>query len=164
MRGRLKDLGRDIERKLDDHEVGKLLTTIDGVGITAACLIAELGDPTRFRSAGAIASYVGVASRLRQSGRKRFSPGALQSGWVTLACGRLSGWWFSTPCDAIRGCVSITNAFGSAGKPGRVAIIAAMRKLLVAVWSVATHRRPQSRRVTTKHSKAPARGPYCASR
>jgi hypothetical protein len=30
----------------------------------------------------------------------------------------------------------------AAGKPGKVAIIAAMRKLLVAVLSVATHRRP----------------------
>jgi len=74
LRHRLKDLARDIERKIDDHEVGKLLTTIDGVGpLTAACLIAELGDPARFRSAGAIASYVGVAPRLRQSGKKRFS-------------------------------------------------------------------------------------------
>ena len=46
LRRRLKNLARDIERKLDDHEVGKLLTTIDGVGpLTAACLIAELGDP-----------------------------------------------------------------------------------------------------------------------
>jgi len=38
------------------------------------------------------------------------------------------------------------NAFGErlrvAGKPGKVAVIAAMRKLLAAVWSVATHRRP----------------------
>ena len=42
LRRRLKDLARDIERKLDDDEVGKLLTTIDGVGpLTAACLIAE---------------------------------------------------------------------------------------------------------------------------
>ena len=32
LRGRLKGLARDIERKLDDHEVGKLLTTIDGIG------------------------------------------------------------------------------------------------------------------------------------
>jgi len=30
----------------------------------------------------------------------------------------------------------------TAGKPGKVAVIAAMRKLLVAVWSVATHRKP----------------------
>jgi hypothetical protein len=30
----------------------------------------------------------------------------------------------------------------AAGKPGKVAVIAAMRKLLAAVWSVAKHRRP----------------------
>ena len=49
LRRRLKDLARDIERKLDDHEVGKLLTTIDGVGpLTAACLIAELETPRAF--------------------------------------------------------------------------------------------------------------------
>jgi transposase len=43
LRRRLKDVARDIERKLDDHQVGKLLTTIDGIGpLTAACLIAEL--------------------------------------------------------------------------------------------------------------------------
>jgi transposase len=54
LRRRVKGLARDIERKLDDHQVGKLLTTIDGVGpLTAACLIAELGDPARFRSPGA---------------------------------------------------------------------------------------------------------------
>jgi transposase len=48
-----------------------------GVGpLTAACLIAELGDPARFRNAGAIASYIGVAPRLRQSGKKRFFSGS----------------------------------------------------------------------------------------
>lgn len=30
----------------------------------------------------------------------------------------------------------------AAGKPGKVAVTAAMRKLLTAVWSVATHRKP----------------------
>ena len=90
---RLKDLARDIERKLDDHEVGKLLTTIDGVGpLTAACLIAELGDPARFRSAGAIASCrrctapaaIGQEALLRQSNnsvRKRaLAEGAVDGG------------------------------------------------------------------------------------
>jgi len=77
LRRRLKDLGRDIERKLDDHEVGKLLTTIDGVGpLTAACLIAELGDPARFRSGWrdrelcrrcAAAAAIGQEALLRQS-------------------------------------------------------------------------------------------------
>ena len=111
LRRRLKDLARDIERKLDEHEVGKLLTTIDGVGpLTAACLIAELGDPARFRSAGAIASYVGVAPRLRQSGRSA-SPAVQQFRSETRAYARRSGWWFSMRCDAILGCVSTTGVF-----------------------------------------------------
>ena len=33
----------------------------------------------------------------------------------------------------------------AARKPGKVAVIAAMRRLLAAVWSVATHRRPSCR-------------------
>jgi transposase len=58
LRGRLRELGRDIKQKLEQHDLGKLLTTINGVGAqTAAYLIAELGDPARFHSAAALASY-----------------------------------------------------------------------------------------------------------
>lgn len=78
LRRRLKDLARDIEKKVDEHEIAKLIMTIEGVGpLTAACLIAELGDPARFDSPGAIASYVGVIPRIRQSGKKRFTKGPL---------------------------------------------------------------------------------------
>jgi transposase len=74
LRDRVKLLDQDIERKLQAHQVGKLLTTINGVGArTAACLIAELGDPSRFRDAAALASYIGVVPRLRQSGKRAFS-------------------------------------------------------------------------------------------
>ena len=46
MRRRLRALEGDIERRLMQHEVGKLLTTIDGIGPqTAACIMAEAGDP-----------------------------------------------------------------------------------------------------------------------
>ncbi len=57
LRDRVKQLDQDIERKLQEHEVGKLLTTIHGVGArTGACLIAELatqadsGMPPRLRA------------------------------------------------------------------------------------------------------------------
>jgi transposase len=143
LRHRLKDLARDIERKLDDHEVGKLLTTIDGVGpLTAACLIAELGDPARFRSAGAIASYVGVAPRLRQSGKKRFFSG---SPTIPLGNARLRKALWMVVLNAVRCNPWLRQYYErlrAAGKPGKVAVIAAMRKLLAAVWSVAKHRRP----------------------
>jgi len=67
LRRRLKDLARDVGRKVDEHELGKLIMTIEGVGpLTAACLIAELGDPARFDSPGAIASYIGVIPPIRQ--------------------------------------------------------------------------------------------------
>lgn len=50
LRRRLRQLDRDIDRTLDAHEVGRLLTTIEGPGHnTAAFLIAELGDPAQFR-------------------------------------------------------------------------------------------------------------------
>ena len=134
---------RDIERKLDDHEVGKLLTTIDGVGpLTAACLIAELGDPARFHSAGAIASYVGVAPRLRQSGKKRFFSG---SPTIPFGNARLRKALWMVVLNAVRCNPWLRQYYErlrAAGKPGKVAVIAAMRKLLAAVWSVATHRRP----------------------
>ena len=142
LRRRLKDLARDIERKLDDHEVGKLLTTIDGVGpLTAACLIAELGDPARFRSAGAIASYVGVVPRLRQSGKKRFSG----SPTIPFGNARLRKALWMVVLNAVRCNPWLRQYYErlrAAGKPGKVAVIAAMRKLLTAVWSVATHRKP----------------------
>jgi transposase len=142
LRRRLKDLARDIERKIDDHEVGKLLTTIDGVGpLTAACLIAELGDPARFRSAGAIASYVGVAPRLRQSGKKRFSG----SPTIPFGNARLRKALWMVVLNAVRCNPWLRQYYErlrAAGKPGKVAVIAAMCKLLTAVWSVATHRKP----------------------
>jgi hypothetical protein len=131
-----------LERKLDDHEVGKLLTTIDGVGaLTAACLIAELGDPARFRSAGAIASYVGVAPRLRQSGKKRFSG----SPTIPFGNARLRKALWMVVLNAVRCNPWLRQYYErlrAAGKRGKVAVIAAMRKLLAAVWSVATHRQP----------------------
>ena len=143
LRRRLKDLARDIESKLDDHEVGKLLTTIDGIGpLTAACLIAELGDPARFRSAGAIASYVGVAPRLRQSGKKRFFSG---SPTIPFGNARLRKALWMVVLNAVRCNPWLRQYYErlrAAGKPGKVAVIAAMRKLLAAVWSVAIHRRP----------------------
>jgi transposase len=55
LRQRAHDFERDLEERLESHEVGKLLTTIIGVGpLTVACIIDETGDPARFRSAAAL--------------------------------------------------------------------------------------------------------------
>ena len=78
LRQRLKRLDGDITTKLEQHQVGKLLTTIAGIGNnTAAMLIAELGDPARFRSAGSLSAYVGQCPGHKHSGKHRPKSSAL---------------------------------------------------------------------------------------
>ncbi|MGR3272775.1 IS110 family transposase [Thalassococcus profundi] len=140
-RRRLKELESDIGGLLDAHEVGRLLTSIDGIGPnSAARIIAIVGDPARFRSAGAFAAYVGVVPALRQSGKRTgtraatgFGNARLRSAlWMTtLAAVRLND-WLRPFYERLR----------AAGKPPKLALIAAMRKLLHAVYSVAKNRKP----------------------
>ncbi len=138
----MKQLEQDIERKLQDHEVGKLLTTIDGIGLrTVACLIAELGDPSRFRDAAALTSYVGVVPRLRQSGKRAFS-GARG---LPLGNARLRHRLWMRTLVAVRRNPWLrahSNRLLAAGKRPKVALGASMRKLFTAVYSVARNRQP----------------------
>jgi transposase len=142
LRRRVAHLERDIERRLDQHEVGKLLTTIQGVGpLTATWIIAETADPARFRSAAALASYVGVVPRLHQSGKRRFSGRAAiplgnarlrRAPWMpVLVAVRVNPWLHAYYWRLRR-----------AGKRPKVAMVACMHKLLAAVYSVAKPRRP----------------------
>lgn len=142
IRVRLRELDRDIGRRLEEHEVGKLLTTIDGIGSgTAARLIAILGDPSDFRDERALAAYVGVVPGLRQSG-KRLASRASSTPYgnadlrtalymPTLTAVKRNAW--------LR---AFYERLVAAGKPKKLALIAAMRKLLHAIYSVAKHRRP----------------------
>ena len=70
------------------------------------------------------------------------SPAALRSRSVTLGCARR---FWMVVLNAVRCNPWLRQYYGrlrAAGKPGKVAVIAAMRKLLTTVWSVATHRKP----------------------
>lgn len=142
LRRRIKQLDGDIETKLGEHEVGSLLTTIDGIGTqTAAKLVAELGDPAEFHAAAALAAYVGVVPALRHSGKHSPSRAGLTpignaqlraALWMpTLTAVRLNP-WLKAHYARLR----------ARGKLPKVALVACMRKLLHAVYSVAKHRRP----------------------
>jgi transposase len=140
-RRRLADIERDIENLLDDHEVGKLIATIDGLGPqSAARLIAAVGDPARFRSAAAFAAYVGVVPGLKQSGKR--SPSRAPLAPIGNARLRMALWM--PVLGAVRRnpwLKAFYDRLVAAGKPPKLALIAAMRKLLHAVYSVAKNRR-----------------------
>jgi transposase len=85
LRRGLRALERDIEQRLAPHQVGQLLSTIDGIGpLTAACLIAELGDPARFCRRCTAPAAIGQETLLREfnnSVRERLlAEGALDGG------------------------------------------------------------------------------------
>jgi transposase len=142
LRRRIKQLDRDIETKLGEHEVGSLLTTIDGVGTqTAAKLVAELGDPAQFRGPEALAAYVGVVPALRQSGKRSPTRASLTpignarlraALWMPTLTAVNRNPWLKAHYERLR----------ARGKLPKVALVACMRKLLHAVYSVAKHRRP----------------------
>ena len=141
-RRRLAEIEHDIEDLLDTHEVGKLLTTIEGIGPqSAARIIAAVGDPARFRNAAAFAAYVGVVPGLKQSGKRTAARAAItplgnarlrRALWMPVLGAVRRNPWLRTFYERLR----------AAGKPPKLALVAAMRKLLHAVYSVAKHREP----------------------
>ncbi len=139
---RLRELDRDIEAKLNEHEVGRLLTSIDGIGPnTAACVIAEVGDPAQFRTASALAAYVGVIPGLHQSGKRQPRRGALApignarlraALWMPTLTAVRKNPWLRAHYERLR----------ARGNLPKVALVACMHKLLLAIYAVAKHRTP----------------------
>ncbi len=141
-RRRLAEIERDIEDLLDTHEVGKLLTTIEGIGPqSAARIIAAVGDPARFKSVAAFAAYVGVVPGLKQSGKQAYARAPI----TPLGNARLRMTLWMPVLGAVRRnpwLRAFYQPLRAAGKPHKLAIVAAMRKLLHAAYSVAKNRKP----------------------
>jgi transposase len=141
-RRRLATIESDIENLLDSHEVGKLITTIDGIGPqSAARIIAAVGDPARFRSANAFAAYVGVVPGLRQSGKSNRT----RAPAAPMGNARLRMALRMPVLGAVRRNPWLRQFYErlrAAGKPAKLALVAAMRKLMHAVYSVAKSRKP----------------------
>ena len=59
----------EVERMLDDHPLGGVLTSMPGIGVrTAARILLEVGDATAFPTSGHLAAYAGLAPVTRRSG------------------------------------------------------------------------------------------------
>lgn len=146
LRARIKSLDDDIQRSLEQHKIGQLLTSIDGVGPnTAARMIAEV-DLHAFRDAAALAAYVGVAPSVNHSGKRTPQRGAICGiGHVKLR----AKLWMPT-LQAVRKNVWLRGFYEglvARGKPKKLALIAAMRKLLAAMMSVARTGKPFELRI-----------------
>jgi transposase len=143
LRRRLRELEGDIDRIIAAHDVGKLLVTIPGVGpTTAARVLAEVGDPASFRDGAALASYAGLVPGLNLSGKSKTS---MRAPLTPIGNARLRRGLYMPTLVAVRKNPWLRCFYErlvANGKPKKVAIAAASRKLLHAIYSVAKHRRP----------------------
>jgi transposase len=141
LRERIKSLDGNIQRSLDKHRVGRLLTTIDGIGPnTAARMVAEV-DLHAFRDAGALAAYVGVAPSVNQSGKRMPQRGSINS----IGHAKLRAKLWMPTLQALQKNAWLRRFYDglvARGKPKKLAVVAAMRKLLTAMLSVAHSGKP----------------------
>jgi transposase len=142
LRRRLREVDDDVQRTLDEHEVGTLLTTIDGIGpTTAARIIAEVGDPAAFASPATLAAYVGLVPGLKQSGKRQ----PRRAGLAPTGNARLRAALWMPTLTAVKKNPWLRAYYErllTRGKLPKVALVAAMHKLLGAVHSVARRRQP----------------------
>lgn len=147
LRERIAEIDDDLRHQVEGHELATLLTTIDGIGPnTAARLVAELGDPADWKSPAALASYVGVVPQLRHSGKRA----PLRAGIGPLGNRRLRHALWMPVLSAVQRNPWLRHHYErlrARGKLAKVALIACMRKLLAAIYSVAKHRRAFEPRV-----------------
>lgn len=66
---RREALERELQGLLASHPLGPILDSLPGIGTkTGVTILSEIGDPTRFATAGHLAAYAGLAPVTRQSG------------------------------------------------------------------------------------------------
>jgi transposase len=141
LRRQLGQTSRDIDGLVAKHELGKLLVTIPGIGPqTAARVLAEAGDLSRFRDGDALASYVGLVPGLRHSGKNTPARATL----APMGNARLRRGLYMPTLRAVRSNPWLRAFYArlvAAGKPKKLALVAAARKLLLAIFSVVKNRR-----------------------
>lgn len=142
MQVRVAELEGQLRAMVEANGVGRLLMSIPGIGfVTASAILAEVGNPARYESGHALAADVGVVPGVWQSGRTSITHRAIDPRgkarlrhalWMpTLSAVRSSPWL-----------KAFYERLKANGKRSKVALIAAMRKLLTAIYAVAKRGTP----------------------
>ncbi|MFY0523859.1 transposase [Archangium gephyra] len=143
LRQRLRQADDDIGLLVDKHELGSLLTSIDGLGpTTVARLLASVGDPASvFPDGNALVSFVGCAPAVSHSGKRTPS----SQGLCRIGDARLRAALWMPTLTAVRSNGLLKDYYErllARGKRKKVALVACMRKLLLVIYSVAKRRQP----------------------
>jgi len=130
---------RNLDKILSKHnpETQKLLKSIPGVGPqTATTFLSEIGDISRFPDSKKLTAFIGLDSRVHQSGTSINGKGYITKRGNKLLRTRL----FNATAVAVIHPPNIFHDFfekkRSEGKPYRVALIATMHKMVHVIYAV----------------------------
>lgn len=136
----LKQADQQIQRHVRAHAdlwtIYQRLQTIPGIGpISAATLLACLGDISRFPRAGALVSLAGLALKVHESGTSVHErPQIDRHGQSSLR--QLLYWCAISAMRSDPQFAAFAHRLRQRGKPTKVIIVAVMRKLLHIVYGV----------------------------
>ena len=138
----LKNMDRVIAEAGARHDDVRLLTSIKGVGVYSALVIfSEIGDGSRFPTEDHIFSYAGLVPRVHQSGNELFHGRITKEGskylrWILVEAARVHVQW----CPESK----ITKHYEKIKRKrgDKIAIVAAARKLLQAIYYMLRNREP----------------------
>lgn len=142
---RLHDTDGDLTTMIHDSPLWRaqdnLLRSVPGIGrVTAAVLLAELPELGHL-SRRQLAALVGVAPLNRDSGRRR-GPRTTWGGRASIRGPLYMATLVATRCNPVLRV--FYRRLRTAGKPPRVALVAAMRKLLTILNAIVKAQRPWS--------------------
>ncbi len=154
LRGKAKGLEKQLKTFRTKEQ--KLLQTIPGVGpITAASFIAEIVEIDRFEEAKKLVAFIGLDSRVHQSGTSIHGKGYISKRGNKILRTRL----YNASSVAVLHDNLFRDYFQkkrSEGKPYRVALIATMNKMAHVIHSVWTNNKPfEDQRIKPKEDKCP---------
>lgn len=139
IRRREDEIQTHIDQSEDLHQQQRLLTSVLAIGKITAFHLAAVLTSIDSRNAKHLASFVGVAPHPRQSGPKeqrRSIAGGRQEVRNVLYMATLA----ATRCNPVIRAFFVR--LQQAGKPFKVALVAAMRKLLSIVYAILKRRQP----------------------
>lgn len=137
----LIDLDRRLTRiALDDPRTRKLMTVAGISATVATAVVASIGDISRFRCPDKLASYFGVAPRVRQSGSKPAFHGRITKQGNAIARSMLveAAWSAASVPGPLRAFfLRIKDKKGATA-----AAVATARKIAVLIWHLLTKEEP----------------------
>lgn len=149
---------RELGRLLADDPTVRRLITIPSIGLwTAILLRLELGSFTRFRSAAALISFAGLDPRYHHSG-----DGSVRLGISKRGRSEVRGALFMNVFSGLRCNPVLQSRYEdliARGKPGKVAQVACMAKLLRIAYACVTQERDFDPQHAARHALASAPAP-----